>query len=335
MCLEECAMIITLRPLNLATDAPRLAALIATAQPEPVTPESLHEQEQHFPVGRNRRRCVALDHHRGIVGYVETAHYPWLPTQHFWLWIVVDPAAQRQGIGTQLYQDGLAFAQAQDATRLYSQVRDSCPICLRFAQQCGFTIARHLWESTLDLLHFDTRPFAGVVGAVAATGIRFFTLADVDTTLQVQQRLYDLNQRTGLDNPSSVAAWPSFEEFCTLLFGAPWYRPDGQIIAADGDQWVGMASVGYIAEANAMDNMFTGVERAYRGRKIGLALKLLAIGCARKYGATAMRTSNDSENAPMLAINQKLGYHPHAGRYRLMQDLHERPTHADSILPVR
>jgi glutathionyl-hydroquinone reductase len=34
-----------------------------------------------------------------------------------------------------------------------------------------------------------------------------------------------------------------------------------------------------------------------------------------------MRTSNDSQNAPMLAINQQLGYQPQAGRYRLMQDL--------------
>ena len=56
---------------------------------------------------------------------------------------------------------------------------------------------------------------------------------------------------------------------------------------------------------------------AWRGRGIALALKLLAIRAARRYGARYLRTNNDSENAPMLAVNRKLGYQPAPGYYRM------------------
>ena len=82
-----------------------------------------------------------------------------------------------------------------------------------------------------------------------------------------------------------------------------------------------MAAVGYFAATNSMYNMVTGVDRAHRGRGVALAIKLLAIRCARRYGAVYIRTHNDSENAPMLAINRKLGYQPQPGLYLYTLDL--------------
>lgn len=70
-----------------------------------------------------------------------------------------------------------------------------------------------------------------------------------------------------------------------------------------------------------MHNAFTDVDRAYHGRKIALALKLLAIQCARRYGASSIMTDNDSMNAPMLAINRKLGYQQESAMYRLLRAL--------------
>jgi hypothetical protein len=72
-----------------------------------------------------------------------------------------------------------------------------------------------------------------------------------------------------------------------------------------------------MAAENSMVNMITGVDRTYRGRKIAKALKLLTIRYAKAYGATAIRTNNDSENGTMLAINRKLGYRPQPGLYKL------------------
>ncbi|GCE09357.1 hypothetical protein KDAU_66860 [Dictyobacter aurantiacus] len=78
-----------------------------------------------------------------------------------------------------------------------------------------------------------------------------------------------------------------------------------------------MTAAGYFPTTNSMYNMMTGVEPEYRGRGIALALKLLVIRCARKYGVAYLRTNNDSENVPMLTVNRKLGYLPVPGKYLL------------------
>jgi ribosomal protein S18 acetylase RimI-like enzyme len=61
---------------------------------------------------------------------------------------------------------------------------------------------------------------------------------------------------------------------------------------------VGLSAVGFFQQTNRAYNMITGVDRAYRGRKIAQALKLLTIRYAKERGAEAIVTNNDSQNAP-------------------------------------
>jgi GNAT superfamily N-acetyltransferase len=311
---------IRLQQLNTQTDFPRIAELYNTSNPEPITAEQLQEWEAQYPQGQILHRVVAVNKHGQIVGYNDAGRDPWMPSGLFDLIVRVDPDWRSQGVGTLLYQDALHFCQTQGATRLQGQVRDNCDACLGFAQRRGFQITRHAFESTLDVATFDENRFAGHIEAIQATGIRFFTLADLGNTLEAQRRLYDLNGNAGRDQPG-YQSWFSFEQFLSEACAASWYRADGEIVAAEGDAWVGMAAVGYFKHTRSMYNMFTGVERAYRGRGIALALKLLSIRCARFYGASYIRAHNDSENAPMLAINRKLGYQPLSGLYRVVLDL--------------
>ena len=162
---------------------------------------------------------------------------------------------------------------------------------------------------------------AGRVEAVGATGIRFFSLADAGDTEEARRKLHAVNTAVSADTPGTDGGFPSFEEFNEMFNTVSWFRPEGQIVAVDGDTYIGLAAVGYFAETNSMYNMITGVLPAYRGRKIAQALKLLTIRYAKKFGAATIRTSNDSENAPMLAINRKLGYKPLPGKYLLHREL--------------
>jgi GNAT superfamily N-acetyltransferase len=239
----------------------------------------------------------------------------------FWIEAVVAPEFRRRGIGARLYDDALAFARAQGAMRLECEVRDHEPAWLKFAQARGFEIDRHVFDSTLDLATFDDARFAGVIEAVQAQGIRFFTLADVGNTEENQRKLYELNKRNSLDIPGSEGTFPRFEDFQKFVFGGSWFRAEGQILAADGERWVGLGAVGYFENTNSTCNMHTGVLKEYRGRKIALALKLLAIRYSRTLGAARLRTDNDSQNAPILAINRKLGYAPEPGVYRCLKGL--------------
>jgi GNAT superfamily N-acetyltransferase len=314
-------MPIHLRPFIPTTDIPRLAELMSAVETAPTTAEMLHEWEANAPAGQLHRRMIAHTAEGQIVGYSQIQHQPWMPPGEYYLWLLVDPAWQQQTIGQTLYDDALAFLATQQATTIKSKVRDDMPGWLHFAQQRGFSIDRHLFESTLDLAYFDETPLAGTIEAIEATGIRFLTLADLGNSEATLRCLYDFNRRTAADMPGSDGAFPTFEEFRTFVFDASWYRPDGQLIAADGDTWVAIATVGAFPHDNSMYNAYTSVERAYRGRRIALALKLLAIRFARRHAAATIRTNNDSQNSPMLAINQKLGYHPQPGSYQLIKTL--------------
>ena len=50
--------------------------------------------------------------------------------------------------------------------------------------------------------------------------------------------------------------------------------------------------------------------RAYRGRGLGLLVKQHSLARAAELGITSVVTQNDDTNAPMLAINRRLGYQP-------------------------
>ncbi len=312
---------IAFRPLDLETDAARYAELRGIISPKPITVQQVREWEEHFPHDGVRRRVVAVDARGGIVGYNNAAHVPFMLPNSFWIEVVVASEYRRRGIGARLYDDALAFARAQGATRLECEVRDHEPAWLKFAQARGFQIDRHIFDSTLDLATFDESRFAGVIQAVQQQGIRFLTLADAGNTEENQRKLYELNKRNSLDIPGSEGTFPRFEDFQKFVFGASWFRAEGQILAADGERWVGLGAVGYFCNTNSTCNMHTGVLKEYRGRQIALALKLLAIRYARACGAVLLRTDNDSQNAPILAINRKLGYKAEPGVYRCLKGL--------------
>jgi GNAT superfamily N-acetyltransferase len=310
-------MTLQLRPLNPATDFERFAAIHNAHEPNPITVELLQKWESERPEGQLRHRSVVVDQHGQIVGFNDIVYEPWERRGRYWLEMYVDPDRLRQGIGTLLYNDAFQFAQQHGITDIKGAVRDNCPECLRFAQQRGYTIDRHIFDSALELASYDEQPFVHALETARASGIRFFSLADLEVTEDIQRKLYELNSKLILDVPGWDRDLAPFEQFKIWVFEAEHYRPEGQIIAADGDQWIGLAALGYFPKIDSAINMITGVDRSYRGRKIALALKVLAHRLAREWGFGFVRTNNDSLNAPMLTINRKMGYQPEPGKYIL------------------
>jgi GNAT superfamily N-acetyltransferase len=302
-------------------DFPHIAKLLSGYEFVPVTTEQLHEWERRRSEGRVRRRGVAVDRDDQVIGYSVVDREAWMPAGRFGLWLIVDPRWRGQGAGAALYREALDFARQHGALSLSSEVRDDSPESLAFAERRGFHVEQHTFTSALDLAAFDQQRLAGVIEAVEAGGMRFFTLAEVGNTPETQRRLYDLNRRTGLDNPGADGTFPPFDQFEQFVFGASWFRADGQILAADGERWVGLAAVALYPDRNLAYNAFTGVDREYRGRGLAQALKLLAARYALAQGASTIATDNDSRNAPMLAINRKLGYRPEPGKYLLVRDM--------------
>jgi GNAT superfamily N-acetyltransferase len=307
---------VSLRPTRFPADVERTVAIYNTWSLEPMTVERALEWEAGLPTDARRYRSVAESRAGEVVGYGEATHKPWAEPGLYEVEFVVDTLWRGRGVGAALWRDMLAWLRAEGATRVEVQLRDNDPAAIRFAEARSFTRERHRFESTLDLASFDERPFVGALTQAQAEGYRFFSLADVGDTEEARRRDYAINRRAALDIPGAAQTFAPFEEWRRFVCGASWYRPDGQIMAARGDEWIGLAALGYFAATNSMYNMVTGVDRAHRGHGVAQALKLLAIRCARRYGAVYIRTHNDSENAPILAINRKLGYQPQPGLYQ-------------------
>lgn len=294
-------------------DYERIAALASTTEPEPLTADALIEERKHLPAGQVLREMVAEDETGTVAGFSRVVRLPWWGPGRVSLWVVVDPALRGRGTGSLLCAEASAHAADLGLTLWETEVMDDDAPALRFAQNRGFAIDRHLFGSSLVVSEFNDAPFAGVVDRVKASGIRFFTMADAGDDLDARRRLYEVNKATSLDIPGREQTFAAFEQYSQRKFASGRYRPELQLIAADGDQWVGMAALWSMG--SALENGMTGVLASHRGRQIALALKLLAIETAKQHGFTRLVTNNDSENGPMLAVNRKLGYKPEPGVY--------------------
>lgn len=310
-----------IRPLRIPDDAELVVPLLNQVNTEPISPERLREDWGRDKPDGFRYRALVLDESGRAVGYTVLARDTWDREGTYFLRVIADRGARRQGIGSAALEDAEAMARRQGATTFDSEVRDNQPESLDWATHRGYKVINHLFESTLDLATFDESRFAGAVEGVEAQGIRFTTLADDDLDTK-GRALYNLVSRTCPDIPGwDLAFFPPYEEWAKDAFDPKLMNLDCQILAMDGDRVVGTTALNIVKETGAAYTFHTSVDREYRGRGIALALKLVSVQTARRYGAPYMRTNNDSQNAPMLAVNRKMGYVPAPGIWRMRKEL--------------
>jgi GNAT superfamily N-acetyltransferase len=67
-------------------------------------------------------------------------------------------------------------------------------------------------------------------------------------------------------------------------------------------------------------NAFTGVLPEQRGQGLARLVKLAVIRHLAEAGVTFLVTENDETNAPMLAVNARLGFRPHGAHYNYVRE---------------
>lgn len=302
---------VSLRPIDLERDLAPLAELFTAEQNEPTTEAGLKsDYEAHKE--RIIRLVIAEDESGELLGFNWMTRSRFNPNEAH-LYVIVKPERRRRGIGQRLYTDlELAAASAQ-LTRLEAGVRDDCPKCRSFADRNGFTEQRHSIGMSLDLPRFDDRPYEAVISRLQADGFQFTTMEALGNTEAAQRKLYALNDMTSSETPGSegVHAWRDFEDFQRSVCGADWYKPAGQMVVIDTASgiWAAMSAITRFTGADYAYNLYTGVDRRYRGRKLAQAVKVLALRYAREaLKAGEVRTNHNSQNDPMIAIDRKFGY---------------------------
>jgi GNAT superfamily N-acetyltransferase len=293
-------------------DATRAAELLNLGASEPVTVEQMRERLGRRGPGRIVARLGAVNSEGALVGYGHAIREGWMDHGLFWMHIVVDPAVRNRGSGGQLHDALLDFTRAYGGAALRGEVRDDAPNYLRFAERRGWRIERHIFESMLDLVRFDERPFVAALDRVLASGIRFVTMDELGDTDDARRRLYELERTVARDIPggSEVSLW-TYETFLQRLCESPGYRPDAMVVARDGQTWVGECSVQANPATNSMYNGLTGVLPSHRGRGIAQALKLLAIRVAKRRGLHShqqrLRERADAGDQPQAGLPTRAG----------------------------
>ena len=317
-------MTITIRPASPETDFPRFAELLSLEHSEPVPVGELIEEEEDMLPEDIRHHLVAVNGDNHVIGFASATRQRVEPDGYFHLTVLIDPEQRRKRTGSRLYEQILQFMQGHGATKLFCNIKEKNADCMPFAEQRGFTLRNQMYMSKLDLHTFDEGELGNLIETLEAQGIRFTSLAAEGNTDQARRQLYDINRIASIDDPAATDDhFDPFEDYANYILDASWFQPDGQFMALDGDKAVGMSGAGYFAETNSMYTLRTGVDRAYRGRKIAQALKLLVIRHGKAKGADFISTQNDSVNAAMLAINRKLGFvrQQGLGQYGLVKAL--------------
>ncbi len=220
----------------------------------------------------------------------------------WWAVIEVLPSARRRGIGDRLYRAISTRARAAGKSAFLSPVPETSADGIAFLEHRGFAEADRMAAVRLDLAGLrrpDPTPPPGV------------TITTLDARPDLAPAVHAVAVTAWADIPSVMEppeAGP-YDEWVERELRGPHARLDAYFVALAGDEVVGFADLLFQpGRPGVAAHGMTGVARAWRGRGIASALKRAAIAWAADAGLDALEASNDLANAPMRAINERLGY---------------------------
>lgn len=295
-------MTIAVRTVTSDHDLETLAAIQAAVTPDdPTSLEEMRWSDEAYP-GGTRLLAEADDVAVGAatVGriYVYPPEYPDL-----WMTLVVIEHERRRGVGGALFEAVAGIARATGKDGLQARCRVDRSDGIAFLERRGFTEFERSRMVQLDLDAIErprVEPPAGVV------------LSTLAARPKLIEGVHRVALRSFRDIPGGdEMAVGDLAEFRARDVDRPGIVAEGFQVAVDAasDTVVGYASLMLLpgARETAWHDM-TAVDPGWRGRGIATTLKLASIAWAMDAGLTALVTGNDEANAPMRAVNVRLGY---------------------------
>ena len=282
----------TIRPTEAERDAAALVELARETEPfVPMTVESWLHREASVPERAELVAFVAeLD--GDVVGESYALREWWHSGDVVHVFVGVREHARGHGIGSALYDAARKHAE-QLAPARYSARFVENPAGVAFATARGFAEARAERYSLVD-----------------PRTVREHPAVELRPASQVDARvLHHIDEKSMVSMPSLEPYEPTpFEQWKSFILERPLYQAEGSFVAyADGEPAAISLLTADLETGRGM-NMYTGTLPEYRGRGLARAAKLGVLQWAAAHGITAVYTTNDETNAPMLAINDRLGF---------------------------
>jgi RimJ/RimL family protein N-acetyltransferase len=263
------------------------------------------------------------------IAFLAWIHGPWekLPGRHCEVEVWLDRAAMDRDLLRSMWTWIADRAVADGALLLLAYAAEDELEALDVLAELGYARERleRVWE--LDLATHGPRLVKEAAEArttMSGEGIALTTLAAWNDPTK-QQKLYELNERTVQDIPHTLPIIPETLADFEKRLKAP-DRPHDRFWVAHNEQ--GPVAMSYLKYPPVRGTVWTGYTCShpdFRGRGIARAVKLQTLAQAVELGVPFVYTDNDSQNAPMLHINETLGYQRRPG----FVEHHKRVTKKD------
>jgi len=258
------------------------------------------------------------------IGFASHHHAPWskLPKKYGRVGADLIPSERTD--------DKLAAAHAfieersrSTGTEIFSTyVREDDERLMRWLAARGYRVERgsKAWEldlvarrAAIDAMALTTRAKMRELGIVIQT-------IDKDDDPDKFHKIYEMSEEAASDVPTTIPhVREPFEQFMKW-FDSPSVRLDRMWIARQGDDIVGISVLAYPPTRGNVWTDWTATGRKVRGRGVARALKLETVMQAIALGTKRVRTENDGANAPILHLNEEMGYTRIPGWVQLLKD---------------
>ena len=279
-------------------DAAAVVALRASVYPYLVRGEHVTRRTiASPPPDEDWAGFVAEDGSR-VVGWVSAYRNPRSGLGQISL-LHVHPAARRRGIGVALFTAAAGHLRGIGVRQVAATATVEA---LGFARRFGFEPTRELRYSALELTAFSGP-------SPAPEGIRLVPMRDLD-----EQALYAADVAAATDEPGDVPGQPTpYRTWRHEIWENPGMDRDASIAALAGSEIVSFSLL--VRDGDRVWSDMTATVPAWRGRGLARTVKTEALRRAAAGGVRTAFTSNDESNAPMLAVNVRLGYRPVATQW--------------------
>jgi RimJ/RimL family protein N-acetyltransferase len=302
---------ITYREASL--DDAELASDVMTAAYPPMPQDPVmtryrwERPRQRYATGR-----FIAERDRRPIAFLGWIHGPWkdLPDRHCEVEVWLD----RADVDTELLKSMWSWIEARAVAEgsgiLLAYCGEDEPEMLESLASLRYERDRVERVWALDLARHGRRLIEEAVRAresMAASSIELTTVAAWSDPSKLK-KLHELTNRATQDVPHTLPILEeTYDDFARRI-ASPDRSPERFWVAVDRDRPVALSYLKFPPVRGTVFTGFTGSDPGYRGRGIARAVKLQSLAQAVELGVPHVWTDNDSENAPMLHINEMLGY---------------------------